>query len=270
MYRIIATDLDGTLLSSENELTEYTKKTIGMLIEKKIFFVLASGRHHTDVINVRNSLKIKSFMITSNGARVYDLNNKLIFSDDLDENIAFKLLKIKYLDEDIITQVYQNNQWYINNNKIENKFCPSLSSLKYKYFDLNNFKFNKISKIFFTSNNFKKLYDLEKKIISFLGDKVNISFSVPGCLEVISGKTSKSYGLRLISKILGISLDQCVSFGDGMNDKDMLLVSGKSYIMKNANPRLKKELPHVEVIESNNNNGVARCLNDIFIKNKNN
>ncbi|QCI20193.1 Cof-type HAD-IIB family hydrolase [Buchnera aphidicola (Brachycaudus cardui)] len=266
MYQIIAVDLDGTLLSSENQITEYTKKIIKFLIEKKFYFILASGRHHTDVIQIRDILNIKSFMITSNGASVYNLDNTLIFNNNLDEDISIKLCNIVYADQDIITQLYQNNKWYINNNKIDNNFCPALTNLKYEYFHLDRLQPSNISKIFYTSKNIKKLYDLEKKIISNYSDQVNISFSVPGCLEVISSKTSKGYGLQLISNLLNIPLDNFFSFGDGMNDLEMLSISGKSYIMQNADERLKNALPNAEIIGSNNNNGVAICLNKIFLQ----
>ncbi|ANZ22283.1 hypothetical protein ATN01_00145 [Buchnera aphidicola (Diuraphis noxia)] len=265
MPQIIAVDLDGTLLSSQNKVTKYTKKIINSLI-KKNFFVIASGRHYLDVIKIRDILNIKSFMITSNGARIYDLNNKLIFSNDLDEDVALELCQIVYKDEDIITQTYQNNKWYINNNKIDNNFCPTLTSLQYEHLNLEDLQLNKINKIFFTSKNVQKLYNLEKQITTLWGHKVNISFSVPGCLEVVSSKTSKGRGLKLISRLLNISLKYCYAFGDGMNDEDMLSISGQAYIMKNADVRLKNVLPNAKIIDSNDNNGVAKCLYKIFIK----
>ena len=97
---------------------------------------------------------------------------------------------------------------------------------------------------------------------------MNVSFSMPGCLEVISGKTSKGYGLRLISKILGVSLKECITFGNGMNDYDMLNISGKACIMENSDVRLKKMLPYAEVIGSNKNDGVAVFLNKVFVISK--
>ncbi|QCI15734.1 Cof-type HAD-IIB family hydrolase [Buchnera aphidicola] len=268
MCKIIAVDLDGTLLSSKNIVTEYTKKIIKFLIKKNFYFVLSSGRHYIDILRIQEILEIQSFIISSNGSQIYDLDNKLIFNDYLDTDIALELCKMKYLEQDIITQVYQNDQWYINDNKIDNNFCSNLSSLQYKYFHPDKFKYTNINKIFFTSKNFLKLHDLEKTIINRWGSKINISFSVPGCLEVISGKTSKGYGLKLISNLLGIPLRNFVSFGDGINDLEMLLISGKSYIMKNADLRLKKLLPHIKIIDSNNNDGVAKCLDKIFIQNK--
>ncbi|QCI16874.1 Cof-type HAD-IIB family hydrolase [Buchnera aphidicola (Aphis helianthi)] len=266
MYRIITVDLDGTLLSPENKITKYTKKIIKLLINKGFYIIFASGRHHIDMMHIRDHFNIRIFMITSNGAKVYNLDNKLIFESNLDTDIALKLSCLKYLDLDIITQVYQNNQWYINNSKIQNNFCPSLSSLKYEYFHPDTFNFSEVSKIFYTSNNFQKLCELKKHIITLLGKKVNISFSVPGCLEVISGKTSKGYGLQLISNMLGISLQECITFGDGMNDYDMLNISGKACIMENADSRLKDALPYAEIIGNNKHDGVAVYLNKMFIK----
>ncbi|QCI18601.1 Cof-type HAD-IIB family hydrolase [Buchnera aphidicola] len=265
MYRIITVDLDGTLLSPENKITKYTRKIIKLLINKGFYIIFASGRHHIDMMRIRDNLNIKIFMITSNGAKVYNLDDKLIFENNLNMNIASKLTFLKFSDLDIITQVYRDNQWYINNTKTQNNFCPSLSSLKYEYFHPDRFDFRKISKIFFTSNNFKKLFRLEKDIISLFGNKVNISFSSKGCLEVISGKTSKGYGLKLISNILGVSLKECITFGDGMNDYDMLNISGKACIMQNADLRLKKSLPHAQVIGSNKDDGVAVFLDEMFI-----
>ncbi|WP_422667501.1 Cof-type HAD-IIB family hydrolase [Buchnera aphidicola] len=267
MYKIIALDLDGTLLSPKYEITNYTEKIIKSLIEKNFYFIFASGRHYIDITSIQDKLKIKTFIISSNGARVYDLNRKLIFKKNLEIHIAQNLCKIKYFDNEIITQVYCDDNWYINNNEIDNKFCPSLSSLKYRFFKPNSLNYSNISKIFFTSCNINKMNILEEEIIHLWGDNINASYSMPGCLEIVSGKTSKGEGLKKISSLLGVSLKNFISFGDGMNDKEMLSISGKGCIMKNGDPRLKMILPNIEIIESNVNDGVALFLYNTFLKN---
>lgn len=268
MYKVIAVDLDGTLLSSKKKITKYTKKIIDILIKNDLYFILASGRHYIDVLTVKNILNIKAFMITSNGAKIYNLDNQLIFSDDLNESIASVLGNIVYTEKDIITQIYQQNKWYINNNKINNSFSSDYSLLKYQYFHPKQFNYKNISKIFFTSKNYQKLHLLKKKIIQLFNNQICISFSDKACLEVMSRKSSKGYGVKLISNLLKISLDNFIAFGDGMNDQDMLTIVGQAYIMKNADPHLKNACPHIKVIDSNNNNGVAKYLEKIFIQNK--
>ncbi|WP_425619681.1 Cof-type HAD-IIB family hydrolase [Buchnera aphidicola] len=270
MYKVIVFDLDGTLLSSKNKITKYTQQVIDILrTKKKLYFILATGRHYIDAIKIKDILKINSFMITSNGAKIYDLNNKLIFSDTLNDNIASILCQIVYQEPDIITHIHQNDQWYINNQNIKNRFLPDYSLLKYQYFHPNFLVYKNISKIFFTSYNHQKLYILRKKIIDLFQKNVCINFSDSACLEITSEKSSKGYGLQLISHLLKISLDNFIAFGDGMNDKDMLTIVGKSYIMKNADINLKNSCPHIEIIDSNDNNGVAECLYNLFIRKQN-
>lgn len=80
MYRVVASDLDGTLLSPDHTLSPYAKETLKLLTARGINFVFATGRHHVDVGQIRDNLEIKSYMITSNGARVHDLDGNLIFA----------------------------------------------------------------------------------------------------------------------------------------------------------------------------------------------
>ena len=72
MYQVVASDLDGTLLSPDHTLSPYAKETLKLLTARGINFVFATGRHHVDVGQIRDNLEIKSYMITSNGARVHE------------------------------------------------------------------------------------------------------------------------------------------------------------------------------------------------------
>lgn len=77
MYQVVASDLDGTLLSPDHTLSPYAKETLKLLTARGIHFVFATGRHHVDVGQIRDNLEIKSYMITSNGARVHDGGQRL-------------------------------------------------------------------------------------------------------------------------------------------------------------------------------------------------
>ena len=82
MYHVVASDLDGTLLSPDHLLTPYAKETLKLLTAEGVHFVFATGRHHIDVGQIRDNLEIKAYMITSNGARGHDTHGNLVFSDD--------------------------------------------------------------------------------------------------------------------------------------------------------------------------------------------
>ena len=65
MYQVVASDLDGTLLSPDHFLTPYAKETLKLLTARGINFVFATGRHYIDVGQIRDNLGIRSYMITS-------------------------------------------------------------------------------------------------------------------------------------------------------------------------------------------------------------
>ncbi|XBC44401.1 MAG: Cof-type HAD-IIB family hydrolase [Buchnera aphidicola (Schlechtendalia peitan)] len=263
-YHIISSDLDGTLLSLNNCLTEYTKNVIQLLVSKGIYFVIATGRHYIETLKIKNNLGVSVFLITANGARIYDLNDQLIYSCNLKKNIVLQLIQLCLLEKDILIQLYSHDSWYISKNYFNSKKSYCSFGMQHKLFNLKSLMYLDVIKIFFTSSNVQKLLLLEKYIINTFKKWVNVSFSDSHCLEIVSCQVSKGNALKLLSDVLGLSLKDCLSFGDGMNDKDMLEMSGKGCIMKNGQSVLKKSLPNCEIIGSNSENGVANYLIKIF------
>ncbi len=121
MYHVVASDLDGTLLSPEHTLSPYAKETLKLLTPRDVHFVFAIDRYHIDVSQIRDNLDINAFMITSNGTRVHKTAGELIFRHNLDEEIARDLYGMMHDDVDIITNFYRNYDWFINRESPEQK-----------------------------------------------------------------------------------------------------------------------------------------------------
>ncbi|MCU5772184.1 sugar/pyridoxal phosphate phosphatase YigL [Erwiniaceae bacterium BAC15a-03b] len=265
MYYVVASDLDGTLLSPDHRLTPYTKETLKLLTERGVHFVFATGRHHIDVSQMRDNLEIDAYMITSNGARVHNSAGELVFSHNLDADIANDLFAIKYNDQDILTNVYRDDEWFLNRHRPEEKRFFRESIFNYQLFEPGMLDTTGVSKVFFTCDDPDVLLPLEQAILARWGDRVNVSFSFPTCLEVMAGGVSKGHALEAVSKTLGYSLKECISFGDGLNDKEMLAMAGKGCIMSNAHQRLKDLLPELEVIGSNADDAVPHYLRKLLL-----
>lgn len=112
----------------------------------------------------------------------------------------------------------------------------------------------------------EKLLPLEQAINARWGDRVNVSFSTLTCLEVMAGGVSKGHALEAVAQAMGYSLKECIAFGDGMNDAEMLTMAGKGCIMGNAHQRLKDLYPELEVIGINADNAVPHYLRDLFLR----
>lgn len=266
MYHVVASDLDGTLLSPDHFLSAYAKETLKLLTAEGVNFVFATGRHHIDVAQIRDNLEIKAYMITSNGARVHDTDGNLFFSHDLDHDIAQDLFGVVHNNPDIVTNVYKGDEWFMNRHRPEEMKYFQEAKFSYTLFEPGLLEADGVSKVFFTCDDHDTLLPLEQAINARWGDRVNVSFSTLTCLEVMAGGVSKGHALEAVSKAMGYSLKECIAFGDGMNDAEMLSMAGKGCIMGNAHQRLKDLLPELEVIGTNGDNAVPHYLRKLFLK----
>ena len=190
-------------LSPNYRFTPYTKETLRLLTARGVHCVFATGRHHVDVSQMRDSLEIEAYMITSIGARVHNTAGELIFSHNLDEDIAHDLYALKYDDADILTHVYRDDEWFLNRHRPEEERYFRESVFTYQVYEPGLLPTDGISKVFFTCDESEKLVPLEEAILARWGDRVNVCFSLPTCLEVMAGGVSKGHALEEVSKLLG-------------------------------------------------------------------
>ena len=266
MYQVVASDLDGTLLSPDHHLTPYAKETLKLLTERGLNFVFATGRHYIDVGQIRDNLGIKSYMITSNGARVHDADGKQVFAHNPDRDIAADLFGIVNDNPDIVTNVYREDEWFMNRHRPEEMRFFKEAVFNYTLYEPGMLEPEGVSKVFFTCNDHETLLPLEQAINARWGDRVNVSFSTLTCLEVMAGGVSKGHALEAVAKAMGFTLKDCIAFGDGMNDAEMLSMAGKGCIMEGAHQRLKDLHPELEVIGSNADDAVPHFLRDMYLR----
>ncbi|MDF7667889.1 Cof-type HAD-IIB family hydrolase [Orbaceae bacterium ESL0727] len=267
-FQVVASDLDGTLLTPEHQLSAFTKKTLQSLRERNIHFVFATGRHHVDVAQMRENMEIEAFMITANGARVHDSHGNLIFSESLRPQLATEIAQMCMNDPLIYTHVYRADEWLINR---EDNYSLSFfkdTDFTYHLFNPLDFNTDDIAKIYFTVSDDKlheHLVTLKNRLEAIYGNNISVAFSTLNCLEVMAENVSKGSALKHVVEKLGLSLQESIAFGDGMNDFEMLTMAGKGCIMQNASPDLHAKLPNLEVIGSNADDAVPHYLTKLFL-----
>ena len=260
--KIVASDLDGTLLAPNHQLSDFTKLTLKKLHEQGYTFIFATGRHHVDVAGIRQIAGIPAYMITSNGARVHDQNDQLMYSQNVPQELVQPVIDIVRQDPNIFIHMYQNEDWLLDREDEMLAKFHSESGFSYKRFEADNAPSDGIAKVFFThpEQDHEHLVTFEQKLKEVFGDKLNIAFSTPWCLEVMAAEVSKGHALDAVAKSLNLTLDNCVAFGDGMNDAEMLAMAGKGLIMGTSHEKVMQALPDNEVIGSNADDAVAHYL----------
>ncbi len=260
MYKITASDLDGTLLTSDHKIPPFTQKVLTQLHEQGKTFIFATGRHHADVNKIREQLGIPAFMITSNGACVHNAENAVIFQQHMLPEVVAEIINMAKHDPDIIINIYRKDDWLLNQK--DSTVNYENENIAHTFFDIDNPPVDEVAKIFFTrpDKNHDKLVIWEEKFKAKFADSATVTFSAPYCLEIMAAGVSKGHALDAVAKMHGYQLQDCIAFGDGMNDLEMLTMAGKGLLMGTAHHKVKMALPDHEQIGCSDDQAVAHYL----------
>lgn len=264
-YKAVVSDLDGTLLNSEHTISHYTRETIKKIVEKGVKFFIATGRHHQDVMVFKNMLDLETYLITSNGARIHNERDEEIYTKDIPAHLTDEILSLD-IDNEITKHAYIGDEW-VSEIALEGaEEFHKESGFTQTIISFDELKGKEVIKFFFISENVAKIKELEEQLRAKYSDKLNITLSLETCLEIMHKEVSKGTAITELFSKENIEIDEIMAFGDGLNDFEMLKLVGKGLIMGNGNLRLKEALPDNEVIGTNDEHGVARYLEGIFLK----
>ncbi len=258
-FKVIISDLDGTLLNNKHQISEYTKTVFEQLHDENYLIIVATGRHHLDALPIVEDLGCPVYLVTSNGARIHSPSKELLFSFDIKSDAVKSILDLD-IHPDFTTVLFREKVWQTNK---ENKKLNSFQTVMNYPFEIVDFKtVEDLSaiKIFFTHDDHYKLVELKEQIMKDHSDEFHYAFSLPFCLEFMDKSVDKSVAISKILEIENYTFEESIAFGDGFNDEMMLISAGKALIMENAVDSLKSKLKHLEVINSNDNEGVAKYL----------
>ncbi|AYN04462.1 Cof-type HAD-IIB family hydrolase [Flavobacterium sp. 140616W15] len=259
--KVIITDLDGTLLNPEHKISSYTKSVFQELYNQNYLIIVATGRHHLDAFGIINTLEIPVYLVSSNGARIHSPEKKELFAFDIESEVVKSALSAD-IDPEITTVLFKEDVWLTN--RLSEKLNAFQADLVYhpELVDYSKLEDYSAIKIFFTHDNHEKLVALKDVILSTSSDKLHHAFSLPNCLEFMDKSVDKSVAIAKVLEIENATFEEAISFGDGFNDLKMLSSTGKALIMGNAPQNLKNELPDLEVIATNREDGVAKYLSE--------
>jgi Cof subfamily protein (haloacid dehalogenase superfamily) len=232
------------------------------LVEQGVKFVVATGRHHVDARGIRDALGLDIELITSNGAMVHDQHNQLLFSQTLPSTVAAELIALER-DPSIHINVFYGDEWLVEQELPWLLEFHHDSHFTYRLTDLATHPVDKVGKVFYTGDH-DKLQQIEAQLNQRYGSRINVTFSLPDCLEVMHGGVHKGNAVHAMLAQHGIDPAHALAFGDGMNDVEMLSMVGRGVVMANAHDRLKLALPHHEQALSANDDGVAVFLETLF------
>ena len=265
MARLAAFDMDGTLLMPDHRLGDKTLSTLKRLHERDITLTFATGRHELEMRHLLGALSIDAFLITGNGTRIHSVEGEVLHRQDLDPEVADLVLHSTWETEASI-HVFNDTGWLTGKEIPELLHAHVYSGFRYQLTDLRRIPSHSVTKICFCGDH-DDLRRLRIQLNEALGSRAHLTFSAMDCLEVLPVGCNKGSALAVLSDHLGLTLQDCMAFGDAMNDREMLGSVGRGLIMGNAMLQLKAELSHLPVIGHCRNEAVSHFLTHWLDKN---
>lgn len=260
--KLIATDLDGTLLNDNTKITDYNKTILKKLMDNGIEIVIATGRPISSMDFYYKELENNSESIVFNGAMVVDKGFNCIFSNPLENSIVsniINLYKEKYVN-DTSLNIYSIKEYIVAKDNFKFQTHTEKIDIKNKVIGLENFNNNmEVQKMIILGEN-NILIDIKKDIDNLF--TVHTSFSDPHYLEILSANSNKANALKWLCHKKGIDRENVIAFGDNYNDIEMIEFAGIGVAMGNAESYVKNNSKYIA--DTNNNNGVGVFLKDFF------
>lgn len=262
---IISLDLDGTLLNSNKEVPKSTIEYLKKLKNQGEIIVLNSGRTINSALEVTKSAFFANFVIGDTGAVTYEVKDKKILQTrEIDLYIGkeiFNLVKEQCIEFSIFTSSEKYYKYY-NSKKIKEKTYIEISD--YNYIINNN---TNITHISFVPKN-QEIVDELAEILQSKFKQLNIfsmidSFGTEKWIEIINKEAGKFNSVLSLANVLGMNKNDIISFGDAINDLEVVKNSGVGVAMKNAVSKLKENAKYITEFD-NNNLGVEKWLRKYY------
>ncbi len=263
-YRLMAVDIDGTLLDSDNVLRDETVTAIRLGVEKGLLFTIATGRPIQGVEQYNTKLGLDLPYITYNGAMVVMGKSKEILYEQCLSYEDAKNIYSLGLSYGTTIIVWSKNTLYVS----------ALDGRSQKYSELARTPAVLISDIdsVLKAGATKMLwYDEAENIARFeaelagrMGDGINFHTSKPIFLEFVDRKASKAIAMEKLGGHFGIKREEMIAIGDGDNDLSMIEYAGLGIAMANAKDSVKKKADYITL--SNDEHGVAHAIYEFILK----
>jgi len=257
--RLVAIDLDGTLLTDSKQISSRTARALCALQRRDVKVVIASARPPRSVRPIYRMLGLQTLQINYNGALIWDEpKNEVIFHRPMSPAIVRQIIEVaRDMFEETLVTCEILDRWYTDyhdehfNTETGKLFKPDVIA------PLETFCNQPITKLLLLGEP-RIMSRLEPLIAESFQGHISLVRTDDHMLQIMDRRVSKAVALQKVAKIYDIPMSQVMAIGDAPNDVGMLQASGVAIAMDNAH-KVVKRVAHW-VAPSNNDHGVYAAL----------
>lgn len=259
--RLIALDLDDTLLNDNREITDINVAAIRECAERGIYVVLCSGRAEDAILPFVRRLEIAGkeagrFLIAINGCSIFDLHKReQIFCRKVDPEILLRTNQVAEA-RGLRSEVYTPDTIYYREETKWTKLDVDLCGLKgARVEDYDDFLKRGFTKMLVPGEP-SELLELQSELRAEFDERAVIFTSKPYFLEILPPNCGKGEAVSWLANELGFGMEKVMGFGDSMNDESLIRMAGYGVAMCNGLEEMKKAARFVTDLD-NNHDGVG-------------
>lgn len=271
-YKLLCTDMDGTLLTDDKRISERSKKAIKLAYEKGVKIVVCTGRMFSSANFYADMLGVKTPIISANGAFIREKDrDEVIYKNVIGKEKCSEILKV--LNEfGIIAHFHTPNSIFsgklVYSAKVYselNKQLPEDQQISINIVEdwEKVFKENEdfIVKCIAIDDDVEKVQKAKKHMQNIEGIEVVSSYI--NNIEIMAEGASKGRGVEILAKFYGLKPEEIICIGDNENDLSMIEYAGLGVAMKNAPEHIKDKADYVA--DTNNEDGVAKVIEKFIL-----
>ena len=264
--RLLALDLDDTLLRSDLSISYRTRNVIKRIAQAGVVVVLASGRIPEAMYQFSRLLglhKKSGYLVCNNGAFIQEsLSGEVVYEIRIDAQTALAICDLASA-EGFPVQMYEDDIMYVSRENEYSGYDQRVTGLRQVVVE--NFRAMVGAGCYklIIPGDPMLLSHMESLIRSYLENEITLFASRPYFLEIMPKETDKGTALARVAGILGVSAEETMAIGDSLNDEAMIRWAGIGVAMANADERV-KSIAKLVTDRTNNDDGVAEVIEKYF------
>lgn len=257
MIKMVATDIDGTILNWDFEFSPEVIECIKKLTNSGIKVVLVTGRMHRAALKLAQKLELETPIVSYQGGLIKEQSGKTLYEKTMDVNRAKEVIKWAK-ENNVHINLYMDDVLYVENDNIAVKRYTGERYIPYEVCDFDGLEIKNVNKILAID------FDDAEKVtgwVNYLKQKMPelyIVKSTPYFCEISNPEAKKSCAVEFLSNYYGIKKEEILTIGDQNNDIELLKAGGVAVAMGNATDELKKHADFVT--DTIDNNGFVKAV----------
>jgi Cof subfamily protein (haloacid dehalogenase superfamily) len=258
MYKMIAIDVDDTLINDQLLVSEPTKAALAKAADAGVIITLATGRMYASAKQIARQVKLNVPLITYQGSLVKNLLDETILYERSVPKEMAQFLYDYSEKHGLHLQAYYNDELYVKEENQKVIDYSKLSNIPYVVeSDLHKLIQKPMTKMLFIDEP-EYLDTIAADLHQHIGGQVHMTKSKPHFLEILHKEGTKGHAVQFLANHFGLDCSQVIAIGDSWNDREMLEVAGLGVAMENAVESLKEIADYITL--SNNEEGVKHVI----------